>query len=324
MKRVVLVIAALAASSLANAQGWPTKPIRIVSQFTPGGPGDVLTRSIIQPLSQALGQPFVIEARPGAEGLIAAEACVKSAPDGYNLCVADSFAVSLLPVISPNMQFDMIKETLPIIHFGFLGSLLLVQNSVPANTLQELFELARQKPGTITWASWGPASSPYLYMEWLKRERGVSFLNVPYKAAPFGFQAIQAGEVQVAVFAAGPANAVVRAGKLKALAQTTPSRSTMLPGIPTLREAGLPVDVLTWFGMFAPAGTPRDVIQRANAETQKSFFGNQALVEKYLLTQGFGTSAPTGGSPEAFAAFLKQDRDSNVELARITGVKLDH
>ncbi|MFM9969682.1 MAG: Bug family tripartite tricarboxylate transporter substrate binding protein [Burkholderiales bacterium] len=307
-----------------DAQTYPSKPIRVVSQFTPGGPGDVLTRAITQIVTQSLGQPFVIESRPGAEGLIAAEQCRTSTPDGYNLCAADSFTVSLLPVISNNMKFDPLKEMSPIVHFGFLSSLLLVHPTVAANTLEELFAQVKAKPGSITWGSWGPASSPHIYMEWLKKERGINFLEVPYKSAPFAWQGLQAGEIQVAIFASGPSRGVVNAGKAKALALVNPARSTFVPNIPTLREAGLPVDVLTWFALFAPNGTPRDMIQRINAEAVKGFFSNAALVEKFLTSQGYSTAAPTGGTPETFAAFLRQDRESNEKLAKLTGVRVDH
>ena len=295
-----------------------------MSQFTPGGPGDVLTRAMTQVVTQSIGQPFVVESRPGAEGLIAAEQCRTSTPDGYTLCAADSFAVSLLPVISSNLKFDPLKEMTPIVHMGFLSSLILVHPSVPSNSLEELFALAKTKPGSVTWGSWGPASSPHIYMEWLKKERGISFLEVPYKSAPFAWQGMQAGEVQVAVFATGPSVGVVKAGKAKALALVNPARSSVVPNVPTLREAGMPVDVLTWFGLFSPNGTPREMIQRINAEAVKGFFGNTALTDKYLTSQGFSTAAPTGGSPEAFATFLREDRESNARLVKLTGVSVDH
>jgi tripartite-type tricarboxylate transporter receptor subunit TctC len=306
------------------AQAYPSRPIRVITQFTPGGPGDVLTRAVAQATTPSIGQPFVVENRPGAEGLIALEQCRNAPADGYNLCAADSFAVSLLPVISTNMQFDPLKELAPIVHMGFLSSLLMASPTLPVNTLQELLDLAKQKPGAITFGSWGPASSPHMYMEWLKKERGINFLEVPYKAAPFAWQGFQGGEVQVAVFATGPAMGQLKAGKLKALALINPARSSVVPSVPTLREAGMPVDVLTWFGLFTPTATPREIIQRVNAETVKSFFGVPALVEKYLTQQAFSNAAPVGGSAEAFAAFLKQDRDNNANLARVTGVKLDH
>ena len=318
-----LSVGLCAVSSLAQAQ-YPNKPIRVITQFTPGGPGDVLTRAVTQAATGSLGQPFVVENRPGAEGLIAIEQCKNAPADGYNLCGADSFAVSLLPVISTNMQFDPLKELAPVVHMGFLSSMVMVTPNVPVNSLQELLDLAKQKPGAITFGSWGPASSPHMYMEWLKRERGISFLEVPYKSAPFAWQGLQGGEVQVAVFATGPAVGAMKAGKVKALALINPARSSVVPNVPTLAEAGLPVNVLTWFGLFAPAATPRDVIQRVNAEAVKTFFGVPAMVEKYLTQQAYSNAAPVGGSPEAFAAFLKQDRENNASLAKITGVKLDH
>jgi tripartite-type tricarboxylate transporter receptor subunit TctC len=327
MKPVIRTAAAacLALASFALfAQSYPTKPIRIITQFTPGGPGDTLTRAMTQAVTPSIGQTFVIENRPGAEGLIAIEQCKNAPADGYNLCAADSFAVSLLPVISTNMQFDPLKELAPIVHMGFLSSLVMVAPSVPANTLQELLDLAKQKPNSVTFGSWGPASSPHMYMEWLKRERGITFLEVPYKSAPFAWQGLQGNEVQVAVFATGPAIGMIKAGKVKPLALINPARSSVVPNVPTLREAGLPVDVLTWFGLFAPANTSREVIQRLNAETVKTFFAVPAMVEKYLVQQAFSNAPPVGGTPEQFAAFLKQDRSNNASLAKITGVKLDH
>jgi tripartite-type tricarboxylate transporter receptor subunit TctC len=161
-------------------------------------------------------------------------------------------------------------------------------------------------------------------MEWLRKERGVHFLNVPYKSAPFAYQGLQGGEVQVAVFATGPSLANVKAGKMKALAIVSPSRSPRLPDVPTLDEAGLPVRISTWFGLFGPAGIPRDVVQRVNAEVVKGFYGNAALKDKFLLSQGYDLSSPAGGTTEAFAAFLKEDREAQAEVVRVTGAKLDH
>jgi tripartite-type tricarboxylate transporter receptor subunit TctC len=275
-------------------------------------------------IGQSMGQTFVIENRPGAEGLIAAEACVKSVPDGYTLCSADSFTVSMAPSLHTRLAYDPGRDLAPIVHFGFLTSFVLAQPSLGVSSMKELFELARAKPNTVSWGSWGPASSPHLYMEWLKKERGVQFLNVPYKSAPFAYQGLNGGEIQVAVFATGPAMANVKSGKLKALAIVSPSRSPRMPDLPTLTEAGLPVRISTWFGLFAPAGAPREAIQRVNSEVVKNFYGNAQLKDKFLLAQGYDLSPPAGGTPEAFAAFLKKDREDQAEVVRITGAKADH
>jgi tripartite-type tricarboxylate transporter receptor subunit TctC len=323
MKTALAVLALAAGSALAQAP-YPSKPVRVITQFTPGGPGDVLTRGVTQVIGQSMGQPFVIENRPGAEGLIAAEACVKSAPDGYTLCSADSFTVSMAPALHTKLAYDPGRDLAPIVHFGFLTSFVLTQPSLGVNSLKELFELARTKPNSVTWGSWGPASSPHLYMEWLKKERGIGFLNVPYKSAPFAYQGLQAGEIQVAVFATGPSLAHVKSGKLKAIALVSPSRSARMPDVPTLEEAGLPVKISTWFGLFAPAGAPRDAIQRVNAEVVKGFYGNAALKDKFLVAQGYDLSSPAGGTPEAFAAFLREDREAQAHVVKVTGARVDH
>jgi len=151
--------------------------------YASGGPGDVATRGASQVLSQVMGQPFVVENRPGADGIIGGEACVKSAPDGHTLCTLDSFGVSLNPVIRAKMPYDTARDLTPVVHLGFLPAGIIVNASVPANSLRELLELAKAKPGAITWGSFGLASSSNLYMEWLKNARGISFLNVPYKGA---------------------------------------------------------------------------------------------------------------------------------------------
>jgi tripartite-type tricarboxylate transporter receptor subunit TctC len=160
-------------------------------------------------------------------------------------------------------------------------------------------------------------------MEWLKKERGISFLAVPYKSAPAGWQGLQGGEVNVAIFATAFAASQVRSGKVKALANINPSRSKILTDVPTHREAGLDVDIWTWFGMFAPGGTPADVIRRVNATIAKDFFGNPAAKEKFLVSQDYDLSPPSGGTPEQFAAFLKTDRANMARLAAITGVKAE-
>jgi tripartite-type tricarboxylate transporter receptor subunit TctC len=321
--RGLVVLAALLVASAAHAQAWPAKAVRVITQFTAGGPGDVLTRGSTDVLSRALGQPFLVDNRPGAEGIIAGEACAKSAPDGYTLCASDSFAVSINPVLRLKMPYDPLRDNVPIILWGFLPSAIFVQPSLGVGSLRELFELARAKPGAITFASWGPSSSANLYMEWLRKEKGISFLNVPYKSAPAGWQGLQGGEVNVAIFATAFSVAQVRAGKVKALANINPARSKVLPEVPTHREAGLDMDIWTWFGMFAPAGTPAEVIRRVNATLVADFFGNPALKEKFLVSQDYDLSPPAGGTPEQFAAFLKADRENMARLAAITGVKAE-
>ena len=316
-------IACAFVSLCAQAQTYPNRPVRIIAALTSGGPGDVATRGASQVLGQVMGQPFVVENRPGADGIIGGEACVKAAPDGHTLCTLDSFGVSLNPVIRAKMPYDTARDLTPVVHLGFLPAGIIVNASVPANSLRELLELAKTKPGAITWGSFGLASSSNLYMEWLKNVRGIAFLNVPYKGASQAWQAVLAGEVQVAVFATGPAVPQMSAGKVKVLAVNTEARFPRLPNVPTFRESGMELAIVTWFGMLAPAGTPREILLRLNSEISKEFINNAALKEKYLSAAGIEVFAPTGGSIEAFNEFLKREQAMYVGAVKAAGVSIE-
>jgi tripartite-type tricarboxylate transporter receptor subunit TctC len=311
------------AAMQAAAQAYPSKPVRILIGTPAGGPGDVAARGAAQALSQAFGQSYIVENRVGADGLIAGEAAVRSAPDGYTLYVADSFAISLNPVIRAKMPYDPEKDLAPIIQFGTLASLILAHPSVPANTLREVLELAKAKPGSITFGTFGLASSAHLYVEYLKNDRNIVFLNVPYKAASLAFPALLAGEVNVVLFAIGPASAQVKAGKAKALAINAPGRSPLLPDVQTMKEQGVDINIQTWFALFAPAGTPRDIINRSNTEVAKGLVNNPEAKAKFLTSQGMETSAPAGASAEVFAKFLKADRENYAEVVRVTKVRIE-
>ncbi len=307
----------------ANAQIYPSRPVRILYGNPAGGPGEVVARGIAQGLSQALGQPVVVENRAGADGMIAGEACARSAPDGYTLCMSDSLSVVLNPLIRAQMPYDPVRDLAPIVHLGYLGVAVLVNPSVPANTLRELFELVKAKPGSISWGSSGRASSPNIYMGWLKNAKGISFYNVPYKGASQIWQAMLAGEVQVAQFSIGLAVPSVKAGKARALFVSTRRRSSLLPDVPTHIEAGMDISLGAWFGLFASTGTSNEVVQRLNAEVAHGLINNANLREKFLTSIGIETEAPAGASPDAFAAFLKDERDRYASIAKIAGVKVE-
>ena len=189
--------------------------------------------------------------------------------------------------------------------------------------MRELFDLVKAKPGTIAWGSFGLASSSHLYIELLKNTRGLNFLNVPYKGAVPAWKGLVAGEVQVAIFAARPAVPMVKAGKVKALAINTDARSPRMPDVPTFRESGMDVALVTWFGIMAPAATPKEVVQRLNAEVSKGLFNDPAAREKYLTAPGIDVLAPAGGSPQAFAEFLKRDLDMYSRAVKAARVKIE-
>lgn len=298
---------------------YPAKPVRVISQFTPGGLGDVLLRNILDASAASFGQPFVVDAKLGADGIIAMDQCRRAPPDGYTLCFHDSFAIALAPHVR-TLAFEPQKALVPVIHAGSLESMLLVHNSVPSNSVAELFALAKSKPNSITFSSFGTASGPHLYVTWLERELGVPFLEVPYKTASLAFQALLSGEVLVTTFSSAAARDHLASGRLRAIATNTLERSPKHPNLPTFKEAGLPLHIPTWFGLFAPAGTPPAVIERVNAALARSFFSNPQLVEANA-GRGILKEAPAGELPDAFAKFLQQQRTVYADMARTAGLK---
>ncbi len=306
-----------------QAQNWPTHAVRILVGTPAGGPGDVVSRGAGQVLQQVFGQPFVVENRVGADGMIAGEACAHAAPDGYTLLTADNYAITVNPVIRSKRAYDPMKDLVPIVHYGYLNAAILVHPSVPAKTLKELFELAKAKPNTITWGAYGLNSSSHFYIEWLRNADGIQFYNVPYKAASLAFPAMLAGEVQVAIFAVGPAAQQVKSGKARALAVTTGRRSSQMPDVPTYKEAGLDVDIGTWFGLFGPSGLPGELVNRLNAEVAKGIVNNPENREKFLTSQGIEVFDAAGRSPQEFAAILGPEKARFAKIAQVAKIHID-
>jgi tripartite-type tricarboxylate transporter receptor subunit TctC len=318
-KLALAVLVALAAFQHAQAQNYPSKPVKVIRPHPPGSPGDTNARGIMQSLSQTLGQPFLVENRVGADGIIGAEACARAAPDGYTLCGTDDLVTSLNPVIRTKLPYEPMRDFSPIVHLGFLDIGLLVHPSVPANSTGELLALAKAKPGSITWATWGVSSLSHLFVEWLKNAKGISFYGVPYKSATQATQGLVGGEVQVAIYGLGLALPMAKGGKLKILAVTGDKRSSIAPELPSVKEAGLDMSLRTWYGLFAPTGTPREIVQRLNAEVGK-LLADPGFREKFMTSVGLEYAAPAGGPPEAFAAFLKADRELYARLVKTAGI----
>jgi tripartite-type tricarboxylate transporter receptor subunit TctC len=235
----------------------------------------------------------------------------------------DGHEIALNPVIRTRMSYDPAKDMTPVMHLGFAPAAIIVHPSVSANSLQELFALAKAKPDSVNWGASGLASPGNLYIEWLKNSKGIRFHNVPYKSALEAMRAVLANEVQVTSFVAGAVAGQVKAGKLKALAVAGLQRAPSLPDVPTFKEAGMDIAIITWFGMTAPAGTPRDVVQRLNGVLAKDFFGNAAVRDKFLTTPGIQVAPPAGESPEAFADFLKAQREMYAGIVKVTGVRIE-
>lgn len=327
MKRQTgLILAACGALCLgginvASAQSYPVKTVRMFVSSPPGGPGDLAARGFSQALSAVLGQPFVIETRSGADGIIAGEACARAAPDGYSLCVLDGFNVAANPAVRLKMPYDTVKDFEPVAHLGALAAAVTSNINAPYNTFAEMIDYARQNPNKVKWATYGAAGSPMLYMEWLRNVRKVDFFNVPYKTAPAAFQAVMSGEVDATIYSLGLTAQQAKGGKVKVIAVNTSARHPMAPAAPTIRESGIEVGVILWFGVFAPAGTPKEIVRRLNAESTKNFLNDAVLREKFLTASGMVVQDPAGGPPEAFAEFILKDKANYAALFKLAKVE---
>ncbi|OGA00834.1 MAG: hypothetical protein A3H35_10890 [Betaproteobacteria bacterium RIFCSPLOWO2_02_FULL_62_17] len=322
MQRAIVAAALLVGAALpsAQAQNWPGKTVRIVVPHTAAAPFDGELRAFAQALTQVFGQPFVMENRDGADGAIGAEACAKSAPDGYTLCATTSSVVSLNPAIYAKLPYDPVRDFAPIIHVGVLNSVIIANPSLAANSFRELLQLARANPDAVTFATMGNTSFGSLLLGWLKAKQGIAFYGVPYKNATQGMTATVAGEVQVTTYALGQIVPMLKSGKLKALAMVGGKRSGFLPDLPTLAEEGLDMPVpRNWIGMFAPTGVAKDVIGRVNSEVAK-VIASPGFKDKFMLARGVEADEFTGGSADAFAAFLKTDREEYARIVSAIGL----
>jgi tripartite-type tricarboxylate transporter receptor subunit TctC len=301
----------------ANAQGYPSRPVRLIVPNAVGSPPDVSARAISQALGHSLGQPLVVDNRVGANGIIGMEACARAAPDGHTLCAPQSAAISLNPFVYAKLPYDPPRDFAPVIQIGVINAAIVAAATLPVNSLKELLELAKSRPGALNWASWGSGSFSHLYYAWLQSDSGASFTHVPYKSSDQAMTAVITGDAQVFLNATGALQTQVRARKLKALAIVGSRRSANLPGVPTFRELGFELDFRGWVGVFAPAGTARDIVMRLNAEI------NRILADRSMIEKVFGAAGldPTGGTPEEFAAFLRTDRETGAMLVRLANAR---
>ena len=299
------------------SQSWPSKPIRYIVPFPPGAFNDTLGRTISAELSKTLGQPMVVDNRPGGNSVIGTEAAAKSPPDGYTLFGA-ALPFSAIQSLH-KVSFDVTKDFAPITLAGFSANLLVAHPSFPANSVKELIEYARKNPGRINYGSSGNGTSVHLAMELFKSMSKTYMLHIPYKGSAPVVADLIGGQVDVMFDNMPNVIGHVRAGKMKALAVTTAQRSSQAPEIPTVAEAGLPgYEQTAWFGVLAPAGTPRDIIGRLNGEIIKVL--NSADVKERFAKQGVEVRTST---PEQFSTFLRGEVDRWGKVIREAGIKAD-
>ncbi|MBS0338502.1 MAG: tripartite tricarboxylate transporter substrate binding protein [Proteobacteria bacterium] len=320
MARFVLRFAALMlfACSCAFAQEYPSKPVRFVVPFPPAGSADILARLIGDKLAASMGQPFIIDNRPGAGAILGADIVAKSTPDGYTLLYANT-NISINPALHKSLPYDSAKAFAPVVNMVSIPNLILVAENVPANSIADLVKLAKASPGKLNYASASNGTFPHLAIELFKLQAGIDIVHIPYKGAAAALNALVAKEVQVLSNDLLTALPHVKSGRIKALAITGTTRSPAAPDVPTMAEAGLKdYAAVGWQGVMAPAGTPAPVIARLNAEITK-VLADPALREKFA-TQGLEVVT---GTPQQFGEFVRKDTERWREAVAASGAKLD-
>ncbi len=315
---IALLVAASTAVQ-AQAQGYPSKPIRFVVSFPPGGVSDRLARVLGQHMQENWGQPVIIENRPGGSGFIASQAVATSAPDGHTLLLGNINTHAINSALFAKLPYDPVKDFAPISLLISVPNLLLVHPSVQANSVSELVALAKARPRSLTYASAGSGTSTHMSAELLKAASGIEIVHVPYKGPPPALQALLAGEVNLYFETIASSLQLVKAGRVKAFAITSLNRSPLAPDIPTVAESGLPgFDVAPWFGALTRAGTPGEIVNRLNAEMVRIV--NQTEVRATFAAQGVTILATT---PDAFAKYIDQEIARWTRVVKETGARAD-
>jgi tripartite-type tricarboxylate transporter receptor subunit TctC len=314
----VAVVAALGcAAAPAVAQAYPTKPIRLISPFPPGGTTDILARIIAHKLSEALGQQVIVDNRGGAGGTIGAEAAARATPDGYTILIAHIGPLSMAPALYPKLGYDPVKSFSPISLLATVPNGLVVHPSLPVRSVKELVALARAKPGEVLYGSAGSGSLAHLAVVNMELLARVSFGHVPYKGGAPAVRELIAGQTSLTFAGIPQLRPHVEAGRLRLLGIGESKRIAALPNVPTIAESGVPqYEVTQWQGILAPAGTPVEIVSRLHAEIVKGI--QSADVRQRLVADGV---EPVGSTPQAFAAFIKSEVARWHPVVKASGAK---
>ncbi|HUG23827.1 Bug family tripartite tricarboxylate transporter substrate binding protein [Piscinibacter sp.] len=319
-RRQILHIAAGSAAALAVpavAQSWPARPIRLIVPFPAGTSPDIIARQIAEPLGRSLGQPIVIDNKPGAGGNLGTAAAAHAAPDGYTFLFTIQGPLVTAPLLSKSLPYDPVKDLAPVSLVATSPNVLVVDPGLGADTLADFVRIAKEKKGQLNYGSVGNGSAGHLAMELFKARAGIDLVHVPYQGFPQVVNAILGGQIQAGFMVPGIAMGQVRAGKLKALGVTTLGRSGSLPEMPTLVEQGYPgFEAISWQAVLAPAGTPKPIVERVSGELVRIIKSDE--VRGKMLSQYFSAA---GTAPEALAGLMKTERERWGQVIKAAGVK---
>ncbi len=317
--RCVMGMSLLAWSALSLAQNaYPTKPIRIIVAYTPAGATDILARAVGQKMTEAWGQPVIVENRPGANGNIGTEVAARATPDGYTLLMVTAGTHGVNPGLYRKLPWDAVKDFAPVSLVAVVPNIMVVNNSVPVKNVKELIAYLKASPGKYSYGSPGLGSTAHMSMELFKSMTGVDIVHIPYKGSAGVLQDLIAGQIIVTIDNMPPYLPQVKAGKIRALAVSPAKRSPAIPDVPTIAEGGVTgYDAVAWFGLVAPAGTPKAIVDKLAAETQKIL----KMPDVAERLSGLGAE-PVGSTPAEFSAFIKVEiakwaqviKDAKVEL----------
>jgi tripartite-type tricarboxylate transporter receptor subunit TctC len=318
MKRLALWIA-LALSTPVFAQSFPARPLRLVVTFAAGGGADFVARAIAPKLGEALGQPVVVDNRPGANGALGAEIVAKAAPDGYTLLLGAAGTIVVAPHLGAKLPFDALKDFAPVSLVAISPFVVTLNPAVPASSIKELIALAKAGGGKLNYGTSGTGGSPQLATELFKSMAGVDMTHVPYKGLAPALTDLIGGQIQVVFADVGLVKGHIAGGKLKGLAVTSATRTSAMPDLPTVAESGVPGYAAgTWYAIFAPAGTPPDVVARLSAETRKALARDD--IKSSFTSQGIEAA---GGTPEQLSGFVRDEFAKWGKVVKDAGIKAE-